>query len=68
MVKKVIEAVESLPEAQRQVIQRFYFDEQSLDSTAESLDKTNGAVRGLLQRARKSLAEYLTANTSWFAG
>jgi RNA polymerase sigma-70 factor (ECF subfamily) len=56
----------SLPSAQREAIQLHHLDGRSLDETAAEMDRTPGAVRGLLQRARQSLRQTLGRSSRWF--
>lgn len=59
-VLKMAEAVERLPETQREAIRLHYLEGMKLSEVAEILGKTNGAVAGLLHRGMKSLRQELT--------
>lgn len=53
--------VESLPPASREVVDRFYFEDETTEAIAERLNKKNGAVRMMLLRVRKALGKCVTA-------
>ena len=55
-----------LPSAQREAIQLHDLDGRSLGETAAKMDRSPGAVRGLLQRARQSLRQTLGRSSRWF--
>ena len=52
-------ALAALPEDYRDAIRYFHLEGLSLDQVSERMDRSPGAVRGLLQRARKSMNEHL---------
>ncbi len=52
-------ALAGLPEEYRQAIQLRYFDGRSLEETAHEMNRTPGAIRGLLDRAKKKMREAL---------
>ena len=52
-------AMAELPDDYRQVIQLRYLDGRSLDETAAAMDRTNSAVRALIDRAKKRLRDRL---------
>ena len=52
-------ALAGLPEDHRQAVQLRYFEYRSLEETAEIMNRTTGAVRGLLDRAKKKLRDAL---------
>ncbi|MEZ6117765.1 MAG: RNA polymerase sigma factor [Pirellulaceae bacterium] len=66
MVRALQLGIAKLPDDQRDAILKYCIDERNLDSTADLLGKTDGAVRGLIHRAKKSLKEYLGSSTTWF--
>ncbi len=55
-----------LPDDQRQAIEIHCLEGRSIDSTAEILGKTEGAVRGLIHRAKLSLRVALGNSSRWF--
>jgi len=52
-------ALAGLSEDHRQAIQLRYFERYSLEETARQMNRTTGAVRGLLDRAKKKMREAL---------
>jgi RNA polymerase sigma-70 factor, ECF subfamily len=52
-------ALTGLPEEYRRAIELRYFDGYSLEETAILMDRTTGAVRGLVDRARRQIRESL---------
>ena len=58
-LQRVQDAVQSLPERQRTVLQLFYWQDQSVDEVAEMLGIPDGTVKTLLHRARQRLATLL---------
>ncbi len=62
----VLESVAELPQDQRQAIAMRYLEQQSLETTTEAMQKTNGATRGLLHRAKRSMRDALGNSSRWF--
>jgi RNA polymerase sigma-70 factor (ECF subfamily) len=58
-VLKMATAVERLPESQAAAIRLHYLEGMKLSEVAERLDKSTGAVAGLLHRGMKTLREQL---------
>lgn len=58
-VLKVADAVERLPDAQAEAIRLHYLEGMKLSEVAEKLDKSTGAVAGLLHRGMKTLRTQL---------
>lgn len=58
-VLQVVSAVERLPEAQREAIRLHYLEGMKLSEVAERIDKSSGAVAGLLHRGMKALRQDL---------
>ncbi len=56
-ILKVAEAVECLPETQRDAVQLHYLEGLKLSEVAERLDKSSGAVAGLLHRGMQTLRD-----------
>ncbi len=65
-VQAVVEGLRQLPEDQQAAIRLHYLDGRSLDSTATELQRTDGAIRGLLHRAKASLRRSLGNSSRWF--
>lgn len=53
----IMELIEELPETHREVIQLFYFEQHSTREIAHKINKSDAAVRVLLHRARRTLAQ-----------
>jgi RNA polymerase sigma-70 factor (ECF subfamily) len=56
-----------LPSDQRAVVVHRYIEQQSIESTAAAMQRTPGAVRGLLHRAKQSLRDAMGRSARWFA-
>ena len=61
-VIKVAEAVERLPQSQREAVRLHYLEGMKLGEVAEQLDKSTGAIAGLLHRGMKTLRQQLGDN------
>jgi RNA polymerase sigma-70 factor (ECF subfamily) len=59
-------AVAGLPADQRAAVALHHLEGKSVEATAAELARTPGAVRGLLQRASRSLREALGHSSRWF--
>jgi RNA polymerase sigma-70 factor (ECF subfamily) len=59
-------ALAGLPQAQQDAVRLHHLDGKSIAETAAELQRPPGAVRGLLQRARKSLRDTLGRSSRWF--
>ena len=56
---RMAQAIESLPEVQREALLLHYLEQKSLNQIAEQLDKTRGSVAGLVRRGLAALRESL---------
>jgi RNA polymerase sigma-70 factor (ECF subfamily) len=61
-------ALASLPADQRNVLERYYLQDQSLDEIAETLGTTRDAIRGIVYRARKNLRTLMGHSSLYFSG
>lgn len=61
-------ALASLPEDQREVIERYYLQGQSLDEVAAAMDRTRDAIRGVCYRGRKNLRALMGQSSLYFSG
>ncbi len=61
-------AVAALPDDYREVIQRHYLENQSLDEIACALGGTKGSIRAICYRARKRLRELMGRSSMYFSG
>lgn len=57
--------IDELGTMQRQAVQIHLLDERSLDSTARVLEKSPGAIRGLIHRAQQALRAALRTSSRW---
>ena len=60
-------AIASLPVDQQEVLRRHYLEQQSIDDVATATGRTAAAVRGLIHRGKKKLAEALGRSSRWFS-
>ena len=58
--------IASLSNEQRTAIHLRYLDGKRIDEVVSEMGTTHGAVRGLLQRARKQLRDSLARSSKWF--
>lgn len=58
-VLKMAEAIERLPESQREAVRLHYLEGMKLSEVAKQLDKSTGAIAGLLHRGMKTLRQQL---------
>lgn len=61
---KLAEAIEQLPETQREALLLHYLEQCSLAEVAERLDKTRGAAAGLVRRALAALRSLMESNSA----
>ena len=59
--------VSALPPDQREAIRMHCLDRLSVEDTAEAMQRTPGAVRGLVQRGKIALRERLVRSSLWFS-
>jgi RNA polymerase sigma-70 factor (ECF subfamily) len=57
-----------LPPAQREAVVAHYFQHLSTAEIAARMQRTPGAVRELLRRARENLRELMGSASAWFSG
>ena len=60
-------ALAALPEDYRQVVQRYYLEDQSLAQIAEAMGSTKGSIRAICYRARKRLRELMGRSSLYFS-
>jgi len=63
--ERLVEAMEKLPEPQRDAIQAIHLEGRSLEEIATKTNRTKGAVAALLYRGMKQLREWLKEESSW---
>ena len=59
--------IAALPDDQRQAVRLHHLSGKTLEETATMMDRTPGAVRGLLRRANEALREALVRATLWLS-
>jgi len=61
-------ALATLPDEQREVIERYYMRGQSYEQIADALGRTKDAIRGVCYRARKNLRAVMGGSSLYFSG
>jgi RNA polymerase sigma-70 factor (ECF subfamily) len=61
-------ALANLPDDQRDVLERYYLRDESLDDIARCLDRSKDAVRGMCYRARRNLRLLMGDSSLYFSG
>ncbi len=56
-----------LPDDQREAIRLRYLSGRSLEETAAAMQRSPGAVRGLVQRAKQALRGAMVRSTLWLS-
>ena len=67
-IRRLQAALASLPADQREVIQRHYLQDQSLDQIAQALNRSKDAIRGICYRARGNLRALMGKSSLYFSG
>jgi RNA polymerase sigma-70 factor, ECF subfamily len=65
---RVRAALAGLPAEQREVLERYYLHEQSLEQIAQALGATKDSIRGLCYRGRKNLRAIMGGSSLYFSG
>ena len=60
-------AIAGLPDDQRSAVQLHLLQGKSLQETAAAMDRTKASVRGLIHRAKESLAEAMGRVSLWLS-
>jgi RNA polymerase sigma-70 factor (ECF subfamily) len=60
-------ALAGLPEDQRQAVRGNILQEKSIEEVALEMGRTGNAVRGLVHRGKKNLAEAMGRSSRWFS-
>jgi RNA polymerase sigma-70 factor (ECF subfamily) len=60
-------ALASLPEDQREVLRARFIDGRDVSQIAQQMDRTEGAVRGLIKRGKAKLAEAMGRSSAWLS-
>ena len=61
-------ALAALPDDYREVIDRYYLQDESLSQIAEAMGGTKGSIRAMCYRARKRLRKSLGRSALYFSG
>lgn len=59
-------ALDELPSDERRAMRLHVLDGKSLDETAIALNRSPGAVRGLIHRAKRRLRDWMHSSSRWF--
>jgi RNA polymerase sigma-70 factor, ECF subfamily len=65
--KAVRIALAGLPDHQREAIQANILEGKSIENVAQEMGRTTGAVRGLIDRGKKKLAEAMGRSSRWLS-
>ncbi len=65
--RTLLDCLSRMPMSQRQLLQGYYFDNQSAETLASRLRRSVEAVYKALQRARKALHDCVDRKTEWAA-
>ncbi len=60
-------ALAGLPDDQRDALYAHYLQGQGVEQIAEQMGRTTGAVRGLIDRGKKKLAEAMGRSSQWLS-
>jgi len=66
-VQAIQVGIAALPDDQREAVQLHHLGGKSIKETAAAMDRTPGAVRGLLRRANQALRDALVRSTLWLS-
>jgi len=66
--RRVRAALAVLPQQERDVVERYYLEGESLERIAEELGSTKAAIRGMCYRARRRLRELMGGSSLYFSG
>ncbi|MDA1053479.1 MAG: RNA polymerase sigma factor [Planctomycetota bacterium] len=67
-IRRMRAAVASLPPEQRDVVERYYLQTQTLEQIADSTGRTINSIRGICYRARKNLRSLMGGSSLYFSG
>ncbi|MCA9118937.1 MAG: sigma-70 family RNA polymerase sigma factor [Planctomycetaceae bacterium] len=66
-IRRMHVAMASLPAEQRDIVERYYLQSQTLEEIAISTGRTIGSIRGICYRARKTLRELMGRSSLYFS-
>ncbi len=67
-IRRMRAAIATLPDDQREVIERYYIQGQTYEQIAEAVGRTKDAIRGVCYRARKNLRAMMGRSSLYFSG
>jgi RNA polymerase sigma-70 factor (ECF subfamily) len=67
-IRRMRAAIASLPDDQREVVERYYMQGQSYEQIAEAVGRSKDAIRGVCYRARKNLRAMMGRSSLYFSG
>lgn len=67
-IRRMQAALAALPPDQREVLERYYLQGQSLDQVAEAMQRTRDAIRGVCYRGRKKMRAIMGQSSLYFSG
>lgn len=65
-IRAIQVGIAALPDDQRDAIRLRYLDHHTVEEAAANMERTSGAIRGLVHRAKQSLRHALGKSTRWF--
>jgi len=60
-------AIANLPEEQQEVVRLHFLDQRPVEQIARETGRTEGAVRGLVSRGKKNLADAMGRSSRWLS-
>ncbi len=66
-IRRMRVAMASLPVEQRDVVERYYLQTQTLEQIAEATGRTIASIRGICYRARKNLRRLMGGSSLYFS-
>jgi RNA polymerase sigma-70 factor, ECF subfamily len=66
-IRRMRTALASLPTEQREIVERYYLQSQTLEQIAAATGRTIGSIRGVCYRARKNLRELMGGSSLYFS-
>jgi RNA polymerase sigma-70 factor (ECF subfamily) len=67
MVAAIHVGMADLPDSQRQAVQLHHLGGNSVEETAARMNRSPGAIKGLLHRARQALRDAMGRSSRWFS-
>lgn len=67
-VRRMRAAIATLPDDQREVVERYYMQGQTYEQIAEAVGRSKDAIRGVCYRARKNLRAMMGRSSLYFSG